>query len=116
MPTAEDFRVTLRARMQGAGIGRRPYLGVGIGAGQLDPGLTLIPFEPERCGSPFLFDRPRTPARFAADSTLEEDGFEPSTFYPESSVSAAFRASVAANLHPYPAPLCTPSSRQSYNL
>ena len=36
------------------------------------------------------------------------DGFEPSAFYSSSSVSAAFRASVAANLHPYAAPFCTP--------
>ena len=39
---------------------------------------------------------------------LEGDGFEPSALYPESSVSTAFRASVAANLHPYAAPFCTP--------
>jgi hypothetical protein len=35
-----------------------------------------------------------------ADSPLEEGGFEPSPLRPESSVSAAFAASVAANLHP----------------
>jgi hypothetical protein len=52
---------------------------------------------------------------FWPDSVLEEDGFEPSASRPESSVSAAFRASVAADLHPYTAPLCTPWSRQSYN-
>jgi hypothetical protein len=46
--------------------------------------------------------------RFAHDSTLEGDGFEPSVFRPEFSVSAALAASVAANLHPYNAPLCTP--------
>ena len=49
--------------------------------------------------------------RFAADSPLEGDGFEPSAFYPESSVSAAFRTSVAANLHPYNALLCTSGQR-----
>jgi hypothetical protein len=49
--------------------------------------------------------------RFATDSSLEGDGFEPSVFYPDSSVSAAFRASVAAYLHPYNALLCTPRSR-----
>src|SRR5438067_13573954 len=42
------------------------------------------------------------------DSPLEGGGFEPSAFYPESSVSAAFRASPGAYLHPYPAPVCTP--------
>jgi hypothetical protein len=45
---------------------------------------------------------------FGLDSPVEGSGFEPSALYSESSVSAAFRASVAANLHPYPAPVCTP--------
>ena len=49
------------------------------------------------------------------DSPLEGDGFEPSAFYPESSVSAALRASVAAYLHPHSALLCTPTSTESYN-
>ena len=39
-------------------------------------------------------------------------GFEPSPLCPESSVSAAFRASVAANLHPYNAQFCTPASTE----
>jgi hypothetical protein len=49
---------------------------------------------------------------FAEDSSLEGDGFEPSAFCPESSVSATFRASVAANLHPYNAQFCTPASTE----
>ena len=53
---------------------------------------------------------------FAPDSPLEGDGFEPSALCSESSVSAAFRASVAANLHPYSAQICTPASTESCNL
>jgi hypothetical protein len=49
---------------------------------------------------------------FARDSSLEGDGFEPSSLSLESSVSAALAASVAANLHPYNAPLCTPASTE----
>src|SRR5215813_10234861 len=52
---------------------------------------------------------------FVAVSPLEGDGFEPSAFYPESNVSAASRASVAAILHPYSAQICTPVSTQSCN-
>jgi hypothetical protein len=54
--------------------------------------------------------------RFAIDSLLEGEGFEPSAFCPESSGSAAFRASVAANLHPYSAQICTPVSTESCDL
>jgi hypothetical protein len=48
--------------------------------------------------------------RFAGDSPQEGDGFEPSAFHPTSSVSAGLAPSVAANLHPYSAPICTPIS------
>jgi hypothetical protein len=44
---------------------------------------------------------------------LEEDGFEPSALCPGSSIPAAFTASVAANLHPYSAPICTPASTET---
>jgi hypothetical protein len=49
---------------------------------------------------------------FARDSPLEGDGFEPSSFSLESSVSAALAASVAANLHPYIAQFCNPASTE----
>jgi len=48
-----------------------------------------------------------------ADSLLEGDGFEPSALRPESSVSAGLAPSVAANLHPYSAQICTPASTES---
>ena len=54
--------------------------------------------------------------RFAEDSPLEGDGFEPSVFRPESSVSAGLAPSVAANLHPYSAQICTPASTESCDL
>src|SRR2546423_14223460 len=55
--------------------------------------------------------QPRGP-RFVADSPLEGRGFEPSPLFPKSSVSAALAPSVAANLHPYTAPFCTPASTE----
>src|SRR5271169_2383754 len=48
--------------------------------------------------------------KFAGDSPLEEVGFEPSVFYPESSLSAAFKTLGAAKSHPYSAQICTPAS------
>ena len=49
------------------------------------------------------------------DSPLEGDGFEPSALCLDSSVSAGLAPSVAADLHPYSAPLCTPASTESCN-
>ena len=58
----------------------------------------------------------REEVKFAADLLLEEAGFEPSSLSPDSSVSAAVAASVAANLHPYSAQICTPASTECCDL
>src|SRR5437588_463347 len=57
-------------------------------------------------GEPFASIQPCS-CPYAAQP-LEGDGFEPSPLCPKSSVSAALAPSVAANLHPYTAPFCTP--------